>query len=273
MRVLYEGLSFGESPRWHGGRLWVCDWGAHELLTFGRDGERELIARVASFPFCIDWLPDGRLLIVSAAEQAVLTLGRDGTLVRYADLSGVVPFAPGNEIVIDAAGRAYVNGAGFADGTFTPGIVVLVDGEGRGRTVAEGLAFPNGMAITADGATLIVAESHAGRLTAFDIGADGTLGARRVWAAVPGSAPDGVCLDRSGALWYADVPNRCCVRVREGSEVLERIEVDRGCFSCALGGPDGHTLFIVAREWHGMADLAAGAGSGQVLAVPVAVGG
>jgi sugar lactone lactonase YvrE len=256
MRFLHEGLAFGESPRWHDGQLWVCDWGAHELLRFGADGRPELVARVESFPFCIDWLPDGRLLIVSAAQQAVLTLSGE----VYADLSGLRP-SPGNEIAVDPRGRAYVDGNG---------VVALVEPSGAARTVADGLAFPNGMAITPDGATLIVAESHASRLTAFDIAADGSLSGRRVWAAVSGSAPDGICLDASGAVWYADVPNRCCVRVREGGEVLERISADRGCFSCALGG---RTLYIVAREWHGMADLAAGNGTGQVLAVEVSVGG
>jgi sugar lactone lactonase YvrE len=275
MRVLYEGLAFGESPRWHGGRLWVCDWGAQELLSIGPDGAADVVARVASFPFCIDWLPDGRLLIVSAADQALLTLERDGSLGTYADLSALTPHPPGNEIVADEHGRAYVNGAGYdplRGGAPAPGIVALVDGDGHARRVADDLAFPNGMAITPDGGTLIVAESHAGRLTAFAIDPDGDLRDRRVWAAVDGSAPDGICVDAEGAVWYADVPNRCCVRVCEGGEVLERIEADRGCFACVLGGPDGRTLFIVAREWHGMADISAGNGSGQILSTEVAVG-
>jgi sugar lactone lactonase YvrE len=275
MRVLYQGLAFGESPRWHDGRLWVCDWGAHELLTIGTGGAAEVVARVNSFPFCIDWLPDGRLLVVSAADRAVLTLAPDGSLVTYSDLSALEPHPPGNEIVADAHGRAYVNGAGFAPlrgGAPVPGIVALVQADGSARRVAEDIAFPNGMAITPDGRTLIVAESHASRLTAFSIDPDGGLSERRVWAAIDGSAPDGICVDADGAVWYADVPNHCCVRVADGGEILQRIDADRGCFSCALGGPDGHTLFIVAREWHGMANVAAGNGTGQVLSVEVAVG-
>lgn len=275
MRVLYEGLAFGESPRWHGGRLWVCDWGAQELLTIGPDGAADVIADVASFPFCIDWLADGRLLIVSAADRAVLSLARGGALARYADLSHLEPYPPGNEIVADKHGRAYVNGAGFdplRGGAPAPGTVALVERDGRARQVAEDLAFPNGMAITPDGSTLIVAESHAGQLTAFAIDGEGNLHDRRVWAAVEDSAPDGICLDAQGAVWYADVPNCCCVRVREGGAVLERVEVDRGCFACALGGPNGRTLFIVAREWHGMADISAGNGTGQILCTEVAVG-
>jgi sugar lactone lactonase YvrE len=135
--------------------------------------------------------------------------------------------------------------------------------DGQVRQVAGGLAFPNGMAVLAG--ALVVAESHGHRLTAFDIGADGSLGARRVWAEVEGSAPDGICVD-GDTVWYADVPNRCCVRVAEGGEVLDRVELDRGGFACAIG--DG-TLYIVAAEFLGMAELVA-AGSGQVLATPLA---
>jgi sugar lactone lactonase YvrE len=120
------------------------------------------------------------------------------------------------------------------------------------------------MAVTPDNSTLVVAESYASRLTAFDIAADGDLSNRRVWADVGKGVPDGICLDAEGAAWYADVPNRCCVRVKEGGEVLETIELDRGCFACMLGGPDRRTLFIVAREWHGL-DSSRGAGTGQVL--------
>lgn len=247
MQVRYDGLAFGESPRWHDGRLWVCDWGAHSLLVFDEDGRPEVVARVDSFPFCIDWLPDGRLLIVNAARQAVV---RESGEV-YADLSGLGPHPPGNEIVVHPNGWAYVNGGE---------LLARVDPDGSAWLVADGLAFANGMAISPDGTTLIVAESHAACLTAFTIELDGGLSGRRVWAAVDGSAPDGICLDDSGAIWYADVPNRCCVRVREGGEVLQRIAADRGCFSCALGG---HTLFVVAREWHGMSDLAAGNAPGR----------
>jgi sugar lactone lactonase YvrE len=263
---LIGGLSFPESPRWHDGRLWVCDWAAEELIAVDAGGERELIARVPSFPFCIDWLPDGRLLIVSAREKAVLELTEDGTLARYAELGALSDRPPNNEIVIDARGNAYVNGGGFdmlAGEPFAPGMVALVTAAGEVREVAGGLAFPNGMAITADGATLIVAESHGARLSAFAIEPDGGLSGRRVWAELPGGAPDGICLDAGGAVWYADVPNRCCVRVREGGEVLDRIELDRGGFACMLGGEDGATLFIVAREWSG--GIADGAGSGQVV--------
>jgi sugar lactone lactonase YvrE len=267
-QTLMGGLSFGESPRWHEGRLWVCDWGAEELRAIDLDGSSEVVYLVHSFPFCIDWLPDGRLLIVSARDQALLTPQADGSLVTHTDLSGLSPRAPGNEIVVDGRGNAYVNGPGFdlmAGESFAPGTVALVPSDGRVRTVADDIAFPNGMAVTPDNSTLIVADSYGKQLAAFSIEPDGSLSDRRVWADLGDGVPDGICIDADGAVWYADVPNKRCVRVREGGEVLNTVEVDRGCFACMLGGHDGRTLFLVAREWHGT-DAAKGAGSGQILA-------
>ena len=272
-RVLVDGLSFPESVRWHAGRVWLCDWAGQVVLAVAADGVAERIAQVRSFPFCIDWLPDGRLLVNSAADRAVLEVGDAGTLTPYASLGGLGPYPPGNELVTHPRGWAYVDGGGFdmaAGQPPAPGTIALIT-QGRARTVADGIAFGNGMAITSDGGTLIVAESHACRLTAFDIGFDGALSGRRVWASLGEDPPDGICLDAEGAVWYADVPHGHCVRVREGGEVLDRITVDRGCFDCALGGPDGTTLYIAAREWHGMAGLAAGAGSGQLLQTEVSV--
>jgi sugar lactone lactonase YvrE len=268
--ILMSGISFGESPRWHEGRLWFCDWGAEELIAVDLDGNSEVIARVPSFPFCIDWLPDGRLLIVSARTRSLLTIEPDGSLVTYTDLSTVSNRPPGNEIVVDGRGNAYVNGPGFnfmAGEEFVPGTVVLVTPDREVRQVADGIGFPNGMAVTPDNSTLIVADSYGNELTAFDIAADGSLSNRRAWAHVGDGVPDGICLDADGAVWYADVPNKRCTRVREGGDVLQTIELDRGCFACMLGGPDGSMLFIVAREWD-VADIAGGAGTGQLLTVP-----
>src|SRR5262249_3183622 len=140
--------------------------------------------------------------------------------------------------------NTYVNGG--------PGVVALVTADRSVRKVADGLEFPNGMAISADNRTLIVAESHGKRLTAFDLAADGGLAARRVWAELGNGVPDGICIDGDGAVWYADVPNKRCVRVREGGEVLQTIHLDRGCFACTLGGPNRKTLFMIATEWRGM---------------------
>ncbi|WP_136622760.1 SMP-30/gluconolactonase/LRE family protein, partial [Mesorhizobium sp. 10.2.3] len=149
---------------------------------------------------------------------------------------------------------------------FGPGTIVLITPDDAVRQAAENIAFANGMAVTLDNKTLIVAESHANRLTAFDIAADGSLANRRVWADLDGY-PDGICLDAEGAIWYADVPNKHCVRVREGGEVLQTITVDRGCFACMLGGSDRKTLFILAAEWRGFEHMIGDARTGQVLSI------
>jgi sugar lactone lactonase YvrE len=138
--------------------------------------------------------------------------------------------------------------------------------------VADDFALPNGMAVTSDNSTLIVADSHRHHLVAFDIGADGGLSGRRIWADLGEAAPDGICADAEGAVWYADVPGQRCVRVAEGGAVLRTVTLDRGGFACALGGPDGTTLFIVAAEWRGMSEMVA-PGSGQVLTTAVEVPG
>ena len=159
-------------------------------------------------------------------------------------------------------------GFDFPGGQFAPGTLALVSPDGTARQVADDLAFPNGIAITADDSTLIVAESYAERLTAFAIDDDGGLRDRRVWAETPGDHPDGICIDSHGAVWYADVGNRRCVRVREGGKVLDAVECDRGCFACALGGADGSTLFITAQEWSGPESMRQGTRTGQVLTAP-----
>jgi sugar lactone lactonase YvrE len=264
------GIAFGEQPRWHEDRLWFSDWGAQEVIAVDLEGKSEVILRAPSFPCCVDWLPDGRLLIVSAREGLLLRREPDGSLVTHGDLSSVSTPAAGNELVVDGRGNAYVNGGGFdlmAGEQFAPGIVALVSPDGVARQVADGLAFPNGMLATPDNATLIVAESYAKRLTAFDIAADGSLSNGRVWADLQDGVPDGICLDADNAVWYGDVPNKRCVRVREGGEVLQTIELDRGCFACALGGADRRTLFMMATEWSGPANMFAEPRTGQVLTV------
>ena len=273
LNTLMTGIEFGESPRWHAGRLWFSDWGAEKLYAVDLDGNSELIVEVPSFPFCIDWTPEDQLLIVSARRRAILKFAPDGSLSEFADLSVLSDRPPNNEIVVDGRGNIYVNGGGFdmmAGEPPAPGTIAHISPDGEPREVAGGLAFPNGMAVTPDNSTLIVAESYGRQLTAFDISPDGSLDNRRVWADLGEDAPDGITVDAEGAVWYADVPHAHCVRVREGGEVLDKIELDRGCFSCALGGPDGRTLFIVAREWHG-ADISAGAGTGVLVATRVDV--
>jgi sugar lactone lactonase YvrE len=274
-QMLMTGIAFGESPRWHDGRLWFADWGAQELIAVDLEGRSEVVVRVPSFPFCVDWLPDGRLLIVSARDRLLLRREPDGSLATHADLSGL-SYYPWNEIVVDGRGTAYVNNIGFdfPCGEFAPGAVALLAPDGSVRRVADGVAFPNGMAVTPDNSTLIVAESYANKLTAFDIVEDGGLSNRRVWADLGDGVPDGLCLDAEGAVWYADVPNKRCVRVREGGEVLQTIDLDRGCFACMLGGPDGKTLFLVAQEWRGMESAAdEEERTGQILTAPAPAAG
>jgi sugar lactone lactonase YvrE len=262
------GLKLGESPRWHDGRLWFSDWGAQEIIALDADGTSEVMLNVASFPFCIDWLPDDRLLVVSASQHALLRREPDGSLVTHADLAGLSE-RPWNDIVVDGRGNAYVNNIGFdfPGGEFAPGILAAVTPDGSARQVAESVAFPNGMVVTPDNSTLILAESYGKRLTAFDIAADGGLSNRRVWADLQGGFPDGICLDAENAIWYGDVPNKRCVRVREGGEVLQAIQLDRGCFACMLGGADRRTLFLIATEWRGPANMVDGSRTGQVLTV------
>jgi sugar lactone lactonase YvrE len=251
----------GESPRWHESRLWLSDWGAREILAIDRDGNTEVVVKTSfDLPSCIDWLPDGRLLIVAGREHRVVRSEPDASLVTHADLRSVSDTV-WNEIVVDGRGNVYVNG-----GT---GVVALVTPDGAARRVADGLAFPNGMAVTPANDTLIVAESHGKRLTAFDIATNGDLLNRRVWADLGDGVPDGICIDADALVWYADVPNKRCVRVREGGEVLQTIDLDRGCFACMLGGADDRTLFMVATEWRGMEKIAevAQARTGLVLSV------
>jgi sugar lactone lactonase YvrE len=269
LQTLMTDIMFGESPRWHGDRLWFADWGAQELIAVDLEGNSEVIVRIPSFPFCIDWLPDGRLLIVSARDRLLLRREPDGSLVTHTDLSNLSDH-PWNDIVVDGRGNAYIGNIGFdfPGGEFAPGILALVTPDGSARQVADDVAFPNGLVVTPDNSTLILAESYGNRLTAFDIAADGSLSNQRVWADLDGGVPDGICLDAEGAVWYGDVPNKRCVRVREGGEVLQTIDLDRGCFACMLGGVDRRTLFLVAREWGGMESTAEEARTGQVLTAP-----
>lgn len=265
LTLLASGIAMGESPRWHDGRIWLSDWGAQEILAVDMAGTVEVIARVPFvLPFCFDWLADGRLVIVAGREGRLVRREEDGSMVTHADLK---PISSGgwNEIVVDGRGNAYVNSAEA---------IALVKPDGTVAKVADGGAFPNGMAVMPDNATLIMAESHGRCLTAFNIAADGGLSGRRTWAALDGY-PDGICIDADHAVWYADVPNKRCVRVREGGEVLQTIAADRGCFACMLGGTAGQTLFVVATEWRGMDKVAevAAARTGQVLTFDTAVPG
>ena len=270
VRTLVTGRGLVESPRWHDDRLYFSDWSSGEVIAVDLTGVTEVVARVASLPLCTAFLPDGRLLVVSSPDGRLLRREADGSLVTHADLG-----RPGwNDIVVDGRGNAYVNGADFdprAGDRPRPGFVVLATPDGAVRRVADDIAFPNGMAVTPDNGTLIVADSYRHQLVAFTIGGDGGLSGRRVWADLGRGTPDGICVDAAGAVWYADVPNQWCRRVAEGGAVLRTVELDRDGFACALGGD---TLFVVAAQWRGMTEAEpVTPGSGQVLAVPVDVPG
>lgn len=263
--IVKSGMGLVESPRWHDGRVWFSDWTGGEILAVTPSGDSEVVLSMPSWPFCIDWLPDGRLLVVSSAERKLLRREHDGALLTHAELGGVADHP--NDIAVDGRGNAYVGDLGFEYGSdFAPGTIAVVTPAGEVRQVAEGVAFPNGVVVTPDDSTLIVAESYAAKLTAFDIAGNGDLHGQRVWAGLgEGAAPDGICLAADGTVWYADVPNKCCVRVAEGGDVLQRVDLDRGCFSCALGGPGRGTLYITAAQWGGD-DFA---GTGQLVAAQV----
>jgi sugar lactone lactonase YvrE len=261
-RLVADRLGFPESTRWHDGRVWVCNWGAGEVLAVSPSGAREVIARLApqTLPFSIDWLPDGELLIVDGPQRRLLRQAPGGALEVIADLSGLGPEAF-NELVVSAAGNAYVNGGA--------GTIVCVRPDGTVHEAAGELQWPNGMALLDGERTLVVADSHARQLLAFDVDAEGALSARRVWADLE-HAPDGICADADGAIWVASVPGQRCVRVTEGGAVLNSVPADRGCFACMLGGEDGRTLFIAAARWRGMERaMKDGPGlTGQLLAAP-----
>ncbi len=277
-RVLLSGLAYVESPRWHDGRLWFAHWGTEEIVAVDLDGNSEVVGQgPPGLGWSIDWLPDGRLLVTG---RELMRREADGSMVRHAYLSDITPYG-WNEIVVDGRGNVYINSLCFDFATGEqprPGIIALVTPDGAARQVADGIEFPNGMVVTPDNSTLIVSESFAGRLTAFDIAEDGGLSNRRVWA--DGIGPDSICLDAEGCLWTHsadtrthtgrdDSPEGECVRVREGGEILERISLDRAGFACTLGGPERRTLFMLAADWRGIenVDEAIAHRTGQVLVV------
>jgi sugar lactone lactonase YvrE len=276
LTVLLGGLGIPESPRWHEGRLWFCNWIDRQVMAAGMDGRAEVMLTrdPASHPmgYSIDWLPDGRLLTTG---DKVRRQEPDGSMAVHARQRA-------NEIVVDARGNAYVNGADFdfvAGAPPKPGYIKLVTPDGQLRQVAGDIQFPNGMVITPDSRTLIISESFAGRLTAFDIDGDGGLSGRRVFA--EGLGPDGISMDAEGAVWVS-TGGFSVARVAEGGKVLQRVELgeNRAPFALMLGGPDRRTLFICTAEWHtadgapaNLERLTTGPRTGEILAFPVEVPG
>lgn len=256
LQTLVTGLDIGESPRWHRGRLWFCNWIKQEISAVDTRGNPEVILKLpfSSFPFSIDWLPDGRMIIVSNSDQPLLRMEHDQSLVPHADLTAM-NIKNWNEIVIDGRGNIYINGGD---------IIALITPDGTVHKMADGLSWPNGMLISPDHSKLVVAESFGNKLTGFNISADGSLGNRYTWADLKDGVPDGICMDGDGHIWYADVPNKCCVRVKEGGEILKKIDLDRGGFACILGGKKRRTLFIMSSQWYGFEKLMDSRGTGQI---------
>jgi sugar lactone lactonase YvrE len=274
LETVLTGLAFGEGPRWRDGRLWFSDMHAHEVIAMTPDGKRETVFSHSGPVSGLGWLPDGRMLVVSMVDMALLRIEADGRAVVHGDLSAI---ATGrcNDMVVDASGRAYVGNFGFEfpGGEQKPAKLARVDPDGKVSVAADDLMFPNGSMITPDGKTLIVGETFAERLTAFDIGADGTLSNRRVWAQLGAQEyPDGACLDAEGAIWVASPFTNEVLRVREGGEVTERIASDQGVFACMLGGEDRKTLYVLTASGSDPEDCAARR-LGRIETAPVDVPG
>jgi sugar lactone lactonase YvrE len=266
--TLIGGLSFTECPRWRDGRLYVSDFYAHRVLAVAPDGTAETLAQVPQQPSGLGFLPDGPLLIVSMRDRKVLRREHDASLVSHSDLSGLAPWHL-NDMLVGNDGGAWVGNFGFdltGDAPARTTVLIRVEPDGTARVVADGLGFPNGMVLTPDGRTLIVAETTMNRLSAFSV-ASGSLGERRTWAAFGDPptamnareifrqvavAPDGICLDAEGAVWVADALHDRLLRVAEGGRIIEELKTDGlGAFACMLGGEDGRTLFAcVAPTFH-----------------------
>jgi len=267
-RVL-DGIDFGEGPRWRDGRLWFSDFHQRVVRAVAGDGSVERIVSVPGRPSGLGWLPDGRLLVVSMDDRKLLRR-EAGELLEHADLSGVAS-GPCNDMVVSAAGHAYVGNFGYdyvGGADPKPAKLALVHPDGRVEVAAEDLHFPNGSVITPDGRTLVVGETSAARYSAFDIAEDGRLCNRRVWAEAPGRFPDGCCLDDAGGIWFADASGPQCLRIEEGGGITDRIETDQRCFACMLGGDDGRTLYILTAP-SARPEEVAGRGLGRLEAVRV----
>jgi sugar lactone lactonase YvrE len=264
-------LGFPEGPRWHDGQLWFSDFGDRLVRSVDASGRMSEVVRVSTRPSGLGWSPDGTLLVVSMGDRRLLRV-QQGRVVGHVDLSAFAEFSC-NDMVVDARGNAYVGHFGFDLLARPPqprlASLILVRADGSLSVAAPDLAFPNGVVLSADGRTLIVAETFAARLTAFDVAADGALSGRRVFAALPGRSPDGICIDREDAIWVADAASNQCVRVRDGGEVTDVVTARQRCYACVLGGEDGRTLFLCTAEGYLPADLAKHSAAIEKLQVTV----
>lgn len=275
LQVLVDGLTFPEGPRWRDGRLYFSDFYSHRVLTVAPSGKLETIVHVPQQPSGLGWDPAGNLLIVSMLDRRLMRL-TGNKLTAIGDMSALAT-GPCNDMVVDAEGRAYVGNFGFdrhKGEAQRTACICRVDADGRVTKAADELLFPNGTVITPDGKTLVVGETIANRLTAFDIAADGSLSNRRVWADLGTVFPDGICLDAEGAIWVADPRGNRVVHVREGGEVLRTVPTGRrGAFACMLGGADRKTLFVLTNSGSGPTMATKTDGRIETVAVDVAGAG
>lgn len=274
IETLLDGRAFLEGPRWRDGALFVSDMHAGEVLRVDAGGHAEVLARVPRSPSGLGWLPDGSMLIVSMEDRRVLRLGPNGP-VEHADCSGVAPNEI-NDMVVDAHGHAFISQFGFDfhhGEKLRDAPVLRVDPDGAVHEAAGGFKMANGMVVTADGSTLVVAESAMRRLVGFDLADDGSLTNRRTWAELPeGDYPDGICIDAEDAVWIAGPASDRCVRVREGGELLDVVETPgRHAIACAIGGGDGHTLFVCTSPTQGEPDKSRAARGARVETIRVDV--
>jgi len=271
-RVIIDGLAFPEGPRWHQGRLWFSDMHDHRVVISDEEGNAETVVEVPGQPSGLGWLPDGRLLVVSMTDRRLLCV-EHGQLHEVADISHLAPYHC-NDMVVDANGRAYIGNFGFdLDGGAEPvgTTLVCVEPDGEAWVVVEQMLFPNGIVVTPDNQTLIVAESFGQRLSAYDICDDGSLANPRIWADLRPNVPDGICLDDEGAVWVADPAHNGVMRVKEGTGAIDWISTgDRHAIACVLGGADGRTLFICTATSTNPQKCAA-ARAGRIEAVTVDV--
>jgi sugar lactone lactonase YvrE len=278
-RLVADGLYFGEGPRWHEGRLWFSDFHDHAVKSLDAKGVVRTELELDDQPSGLGWLPDGRLLVVAMHGLKVMRTDGDG-LHMHGDLAGIAVHMA-NDMVVDAHGRAYVGNFGFdldaelkrhgPEGVLASHPttdLARVDPDGSVHVAATDMHFPNGMVITPDGRTLIVAETLRMALTAFDIAPDGSLSNRRIWAPVGMRAPDGICLDADGNVWIANALAPECVLVAPGGGILETVQTDQNCFACMLGGEDGRTLYIMTAPTS-IADIVSQSRQGHIVAAQV----
>jgi sugar lactone lactonase YvrE len=250
--VIFSDLRFPEGARWHEERLWFSDMHTGQVFKSNPLARTlEEVAVVDDQPSGLGWLPDGSLLVSCMLDRKVRRLGPDGALADFADLSAHTD-APVNDLVTDPTGRTFLGGFGYdlyADAPQRPGPVFRIDPDGAATQVADDLVFPNGMVLLPGTATLVVAETWAARLTAYDVGDDGTLGGKRVWAELPaGSTPDGLCVDAAGGVWVSSIATSEFLRVEAGGRVTQTISVGGRCATdCILGGT---TLYLLtSNSW------------------------